>query len=92
MSQVEPSHSGQCPSPASEVPTLSWGYSLTCPSPALLYFQNIRVDTTLPPEFFEVLLSSQNGSYHHIRALKRGQTAIEASLTSVVDQASPSIS
>ncbi|XP_060036296.1 nuclear pore membrane glycoprotein 210 isoform X2 [Erinaceus europaeus] len=47
---------------------------------------NTRVDTTLPPEFFEVVLSSQNGSYHHIRALKRGQTAIEAALTSVVDQ------
>ncbi|XP_073087206.1 nuclear pore membrane glycoprotein 210 isoform X1 [Manis javanica] len=47
---------------------------------------NIRIETMLPPEFFEVLASSQNGSYHHIRATKRGQTAIEAALTSVVDQ------
>ncbi|KAM7132898.1 nuclear pore membrane glycoprotein 210 isoform 2-T2 [Molossus nigricans] len=47
---------------------------------------NIRVETTLPPEFFEVLSSSQNGSFHHVRAIKRGQTAIEATLTSVVDQ------
>ncbi|KAB1264617.1 Nuclear pore membrane glycoprotein 210 [Camelus dromedarius] len=49
---------------------------------------NIRIETVLPPEFFEVLTSSQNGSYHHVRAVKRGQTAIEAALTSVVDQAS----
>ncbi|XP_059017853.1 nuclear pore membrane glycoprotein 210 [Mustela lutreola] len=47
---------------------------------------NIRIETVLPPEFFEVLTSSQNGSYHHVRAKKRGQTAIEAALTSVVDQ------
>ncbi|XP_076972518.1 nuclear pore membrane glycoprotein 210 isoform X2 [Tamandua tetradactyla] len=47
---------------------------------------NIRIETVLPPEFFEVLWSSQNGSYHHIRAIKRGQTTIDAALTSVVDQ------
>ncbi|XP_075407010.1 nuclear pore membrane glycoprotein 210 [Tenrec ecaudatus] len=47
---------------------------------------NIRIETVLPPEFFEVLSSSQNGSYHHIRAIKRGQTTIDATLTSVVDQ------
>ncbi|XP_012587534.1 PREDICTED: nuclear pore membrane glycoprotein 210 [Condylura cristata] len=47
---------------------------------------NIRIETVLPPEFFEVLSSSQNGSYHLVRAIKRGQTAIEAALTSVVDQ------
>ncbi|XP_054431060.1 nuclear pore membrane glycoprotein 210 [Pteronotus mesoamericanus] len=47
---------------------------------------NIRIETVLPSEFFEVLSSSQNGSSHHVRALKRGQTAIEAVLTSVVDQ------
>ncbi|XP_062969977.1 nuclear pore membrane glycoprotein 210 [Cynocephalus volans] len=47
---------------------------------------NIRIETVLPSEFFEVLSSSQNGSYHHVRAIKRGQTAIDAALTSVVDQ------
>uniref|UniRef100_A0A8D1VQ39 BIG2 domain-containing protein n=1 Tax=Sus scrofa TaxID=9823 RepID=A0A8D1VQ39_PIG len=47
---------------------------------------NIRIETTLPAEFFEVLASSQNGSHHHVRATKKGQTAIEAALTSVVDQ------
>ncbi|XP_036893348.1 nuclear pore membrane glycoprotein 210 [Sturnira hondurensis] len=47
---------------------------------------NIRIETVLPSEFFEVLFSSQNGSFHHVRAIKRGQTTIEAALTSVVDQ------
>ncbi|XP_045407447.1 nuclear pore membrane glycoprotein 210 isoform X2 [Lemur catta] len=47
---------------------------------------NIRIEAVLPPEFFEVLSSSQNGSYHHVRTVKRGQTAIDAALTSVVDQ------
>lgn len=56
--------------------------------PFCLTFQNIRIETVLPIEFFEVLSSSQNGSFHHVRAIKRGQTAIEAALTSVVDQAS----
>ncbi|KAL4669708.1 hypothetical protein H8959_008262 [Pygathrix nigripes] len=49
--------------------------------------ENIRIETVLPAEFFEVLSSSQNGSYHRVRALKRGQTAIDTALTSVVDQA-----
>lgn len=66
------------------VPELSWKLL----SPSCLTFQNIHIETTLPAEFFEVLASSQNGSYHHVRATKRGQTAIEAALTSVVDQAS----
>nr|AAH52468.1 Nup210 protein [Mus musculus] len=47
---------------------------------------NIRIEAVLPAEFFEVLSSSQNGSYHHIRAIQSGQTAISATLTSVVDQ------
>lgn len=57
-------------------------------SPSCVAFQNIRIETVLPAEFFEVLASSQNGSYHHVRVTKRGQTVIEAALTSVVDQAS----
>ncbi|KAM5280417.1 nuclear pore membrane glycoprotein 210 [Ctenodactylus gundi] len=47
---------------------------------------NIRIEATFPAEFFEVLSSSQNGSYHHVRAIRRGQTTISAALTSVVDQ------
>ncbi|XP_029787015.1 nuclear pore membrane glycoprotein 210-like isoform X2 [Suricata suricatta] len=49
-------------------------------------FQNIHIDTMLPPEFFEVLASFQNGLYQHVWATKKGQTAMEATLTSMVDQ------
>ncbi|XP_070261983.1 nuclear pore membrane glycoprotein 210 [Myotis yumanensis] len=47
---------------------------------------NIRIETALPSEFFEVLSSSKNGLSHQVRPIKRGQTAVEAALTSVVDQ------
>ncbi|XP_003463919.2 nuclear pore membrane glycoprotein 210 isoform X2 [Cavia porcellus] len=47
---------------------------------------NIRIETEIPAEFFEVLSSSQNGSHHYVRAIQRGQTTISAALTSVVDQ------
>ncbi|KAL1249483.1 hypothetical protein QQF64_020488, partial [Cirrhinus molitorella] len=48
---------------------------------------NIRIETTFPAEYFEVLASSVNGSYHHVKALKRGQTIIDGTLKAVVDQA-----
>uniref|UniRef100_A0A803VLR1 Nucleoporin 210 n=1 Tax=Ficedula albicollis TaxID=59894 RepID=A0A803VLR1_FICAL len=47
---------------------------------------NIRITTELSKEYFEVLQSSLNGSYHHVMAVKAGQTMIDAALTSVVDQ------
>ncbi|XP_062356735.1 nuclear pore membrane glycoprotein 210 [Cinclus cinclus] len=47
---------------------------------------NIRISTELSKEYFEVLQSSLNGSYHHVMAVKAGQTTIDAALTSVVDQ------
>ncbi|NWI14714.1 PO210 protein, partial [Crypturellus soui] len=47
---------------------------------------NIRVDAKLSKEYFEVLKSSLNGSYHYVKAIKKGQTIIDAALTSVVDQ------
>ncbi|XP_047390661.1 nuclear pore membrane glycoprotein 210 [Sciurus carolinensis] len=47
---------------------------------------NLRIEAGFPPEFFEVLSSSQNGSYHRVRPTQRGQTTINATLTSVVDQ------
>uniref|UniRef100_A0A8C5ILC8 Nucleoporin 210 n=1 Tax=Junco hyemalis TaxID=40217 RepID=A0A8C5ILC8_JUNHY len=47
---------------------------------------NIRITTELSKEHFEVLQSSLNGSYHYVRAVKAGQTTIDAALTSVVDQ------
>ncbi|XP_056100665.1 nuclear pore membrane glycoprotein 210 [Rhinichthys klamathensis goyatoka] len=48
---------------------------------------NIRIETTFPSEYFVVLESSVNGSYHHVRALRRGQTGIDGTLKAVVDQA-----
>ncbi|XP_025060322.1 nuclear pore membrane glycoprotein 210 isoform X2 [Alligator sinensis] len=47
---------------------------------------NIRINTELSKEYFEVLKSSLNGSYHYAKAIKKGQTIIDAALTSVVDQ------
>uniref|UniRef100_A0A673IRM6 Nuclear pore membrane glycoprotein 210-like n=1 Tax=Sinocyclocheilus rhinocerous TaxID=307959 RepID=A0A673IRM6_9TELE len=47
---------------------------------------NIRIETMFPTEYFEVLHSSVNGSYHHVKALKRGQTIIDGTLEAVVDQ------
>ncbi|NXW83436.1 PO210 protein, partial [Alopecoenas beccarii] len=47
---------------------------------------NIRIDAKLSEEYFEVLKSSLNGSYHYVKAIKKGQTIIDAALTSVVDQ------
>ncbi|NWR58588.1 PO210 protein, partial [Bucorvus abyssinicus] len=47
---------------------------------------SIRINTKLSKEYFEVLKSSLNGSYHYVKAIKKGQTIIDAALTSVVDQ------
>ncbi|NXW97082.1 PO210 protein, partial [Larus smithsonianus] len=47
---------------------------------------NIRINTKLSEEYFEVQKSSLNGSYHYVKAIKKGQTIIDAALTSVVDQ------
>uniref|UniRef100_A0A8C6NDG7 Uncharacterized protein n=1 Tax=Melopsittacus undulatus TaxID=13146 RepID=A0A8C6NDG7_MELUD len=47
---------------------------------------SIRINAELPKEYFEVLKSSLNGSYHYVKAIKKGQTVLSAALTSVVDQ------
>ncbi|KAJ7410211.1 nuclear pore membrane glycoprotein 210 [Willisornis vidua] len=47
---------------------------------------NIRINTVLFKEYFEVLQSSLNGSYHYVKAIKEGQTTLYAALTSVVDE------
>ncbi|XP_053337877.1 nuclear pore membrane glycoprotein 210 [Clarias gariepinus] len=47
---------------------------------------NIRIEPTFPEEFFQVLESSLNGSYHRVRALKNGQTVIKGLLRAVVDR------
>lgn len=51
----------------------------------ILISQNVRIQTGFPAEYFEVQDSSQNGSYHRVRALKEGLTLIDATLLSVVD-------
>uniref|UniRef100_A0A4W4F2H8 BIG2 domain-containing protein n=1 Tax=Electrophorus electricus TaxID=8005 RepID=A0A4W4F2H8_ELEEL len=45
---------------------------------------NIRIETRFPKEFFQVLASSLNGSYHRVKALKNGQTIIDGTLKSVM--------
>ncbi|KAM9324460.1 nuclear pore membrane glycoprotein 210 [Gastrophryne carolinensis] len=47
---------------------------------------NIRIEAKIPKEYFEVLESSLNGSYHRVKALKSGQTIIDAALTCMVDE------
>ncbi|XP_077133093.1 nuclear pore membrane glycoprotein 210 [Ranitomeya variabilis] len=47
---------------------------------------NIRIEAKIPKEYFDVLESSLNGSYHRVKALKSGQTVIDAALTCMVDE------
>ncbi|CAL8325175.1 unnamed protein product [Merluccius merluccius] len=47
---------------------------------------NVRIETVFPGDYFEVLESSLNGSYHRIKAQRDGQTLIDATLSAVVDQ------
>ncbi|XP_035513048.1 nuclear pore membrane glycoprotein 210 isoform X2 [Morone saxatilis] len=47
---------------------------------------NVRIDTGFPAEYFELLESSLNGSYHRVKALKEGLTLIDATLSAVVDE------
>ncbi|XP_075039219.1 nuclear pore membrane glycoprotein 210 [Mixophyes fleayi] len=47
---------------------------------------NIRIEAKMPKEYFEVLATSLNGSYHRVKALKSGQTIIDAALTCMVDE------
>lgn len=52
----------------------------------ILILQNVRIDTGFPAEYFELLESSLNGSYHRVKALKEGLTLIDATLRAVVDE------
>ncbi|XP_037539895.1 nuclear pore membrane glycoprotein 210 [Nematolebias whitei] len=47
---------------------------------------NVRINTVFPVEYFEILETSLNGSYHHVRALKDGLTLIDATLRAVQDE------
>ncbi|XP_072277334.1 nuclear pore membrane glycoprotein 210 [Pyxicephalus adspersus] len=48
--------------------------------------ENIRIEAQIPNEYFEVLESSLNGSYHYVKTLKSGQTIIDAALRCMVDE------
>lgn len=54
----------------------------------VFFLQNIRIDTVFPGEYFEILESSLNGSYHRVKALKEGLTLIDATLRAIVDEVS----
>uniref|UniRef100_A0A667Z7B9 Nucleoporin 210 n=1 Tax=Myripristis murdjan TaxID=586833 RepID=A0A667Z7B9_9TELE len=49
---------------------------------------NVRIDAEFPGEYFEIIKSSLNGSHHCVRAIKDGQTLIDATLNHVVDPVS----
>ncbi|XP_077992157.1 nuclear pore membrane glycoprotein 210-like [Glandiceps talaboti] len=46
--------------------------------------ENIRIDVNFHQDYFKVLYSSLNGSYHIVETLQHGVTEIEASLISVM--------
>ncbi|KAL7986057.1 hypothetical protein Chor_011223, partial [Crotalus horridus] len=48
--------------------------------------ENIRIDMYFSKEYFEVVQSSLNGSYHYVKAIKEGHNILNAKLTSIVDQ------
>lgn len=54
----------------------------------ILIFQNVRIGTGFPAEYFELQESSLNGSYHRVKALKEGLALIDATLSAVVDEVS----
>ncbi|XP_061422874.1 LOW QUALITY PROTEIN: nuclear pore membrane glycoprotein 210 [Lethenteron reissneri] len=45
---------------------------------------NVRIETTFPKKFFNVLESNLNGSQHRVQALHRGQTEVKAILAHVL--------
>lgn len=65
----------------------NWTIDFSCLIP-FFCFQNVRISTVFAVEYFEVLHSSKNGSYHYVRALKDGLTLIDATLRSVEDDVS----
>ncbi|XP_070200007.1 nuclear pore membrane glycoprotein 210-like [Littorina saxatilis] len=45
---------------------------------------NVRVRAAFPLDYFELLFSSENGTYHRVRALRRGDTIIDGELVAVI--------
>lgn len=48
-----------------------------------IFHQNIHIDTSFDPSYFQVLWSSTNGSFHHVRTLQKGKTLLTATYTSI---------
>uniref|UniRef100_A0A3Q3D8P4 Nucleoporin 210 n=1 Tax=Hippocampus comes TaxID=109280 RepID=A0A3Q3D8P4_HIPCM len=47
---------------------------------------NVRIESVFPLEFFDILHSSLNGSYHRVKAIKDGLSVFDATLTAVEDE------
>nr|XP_054758778.1 nuclear pore membrane glycoprotein 210-like isoform X1 [Lytechinus pictus] len=45
---------------------------------------NIRIDTIFPEAYFQVIRSSENGSYHFVKTLQSGITEIDAALVAMI--------
>lgn len=43
----------------------------------------MEITTSFDPVYFEVMFYSKNGSFHHVRTLKKGKTILTAVYTSV---------
>ena len=46
----------------------------------IIILKNVRVEAAFDTEYFQVYSSSINGTYHEVKALKRGTTVIEGQL------------
>ncbi|XP_006861549.1 PREDICTED: nuclear pore membrane glycoprotein 210-like isoform X2 [Chrysochloris asiatica] len=51
---------------------------------------NLRITHEFPKEYFEEQLTTVNGSYHVVKALKDGVAVVNASLTSIISQSKSS--
>ncbi|XP_041366942.1 nuclear pore membrane glycoprotein 210-like [Gigantopelta aegis] len=45
---------------------------------------NLRLTANFVPSYFKVLFSTNNGTYHHVKTLKKGYTDIDGELNSVI--------
>uniref|UniRef100_H2XQ25 BIG2 domain-containing protein n=1 Tax=Ciona intestinalis TaxID=7719 RepID=H2XQ25_CIOIN len=47
---------------------------------------NARIDTQIDPEYFKIIESSVNGSWHHVQAIKQGSVNLFANFTGTIKQ------
>ncbi|XP_078481906.1 nuclear pore membrane glycoprotein 210 [Ciona intestinalis] len=45
---------------------------------------NVRIDTQIDPEYFKIIESSVNGSWHHVQAIKQGSVNLFANFTGTI--------